>query len=294
MDVSESMRRQGGLSTRAQLIAATSRRDVDAALRAGVVRPVGHGRYASPHVPEAVTLAHAMNAYLSLTSAALHHGWEVKEVPRLPHLVVPRHRRVADHWRAKVEVHRYDLGPDDTVEVATSRELTLLQCLRQLPDDEALTIADSALRHGEHLTLRRVLAQVAGAGRAKVLRIGRAADERSANPFESVLRAICLQVPGLAVVPQYEISTSEVYARADLVDVERRLVIEADSFEWHGNRQGFRKDVRRYTLLVAAGWRVVRFTWEDVMLRPAWVRGVLVRLVGDARTEVPAAWPCAA
>ena len=60
-------------------------------------------------------------------------------------------------------------------------------------------------------------------------------------------------------------------------------------------REGFRKDVRRYTLLVAEGWRVLRFIWEDVMFRPEWVRDVLIRTVGvDARTLAQTAWPFAA
>ena len=163
-----------------------------------------------------------------------------------------------------------------------------------LPDDEALTVADSALRHGEHATLRRVLAQVQGAGSAKVRRIGLQADARAANPFESVTRAICLQVPGLDVTPQLVLSTDHYWACPDLVDRERRLVVECESYEWHGNRKGVLKDIRRYTLLSADGWTVLRFTWDDVMLRPDWVREVLVRAVGDTRTEAVAAWPVAA
>lgn len=160
---------------------------------------VGQGRYATPSVDAAAAQAFRFNGHLSLTSAALHHGWEVKQVPEKPHVVFPKHRNVPTAGRSKVILHRSDLGPDDVSGVATSREVTLLQCLRMLPDmlpdDEALVVADSALRHGEIATLRRVLTQVRGAGSAKVRRIGLAADARAANPFESVTRSICLQVP---------------------------------------------------------------------------------------------------
>jgi very-short-patch-repair endonuclease len=91
------------------------------------------------------------------------------------------------------------------------------------------------------------------------------------------------------------ISSPTCWARPDLVDRERKLVVECESFEWHAAREGFRKDVRRYTLLVAEGWIVLRFIWEDVMFRPEWVRDVLIRTVGvDARTLAPTAWPFAA
>ena len=294
MDVVSAVERMGGMATRAALIRATSRADVDQALRHQTVVRAGQGRYTLPALDAAAALAFRMNGHLSLTSAALHHGWEVKGVPEKPHVVFPKHRNVPRAWRDEVVLHRADLGPDDISGVATSREVTLLQCLRMLPDDEALTVADSALRHGEDATLRRVVAQVRGAGSAKVRRIGMAADVRAANPFESVTRAICLQVPGLEVTPQVVLSTDHYWACPDLVDRERRLVVECESYEWHGNRKGFLKDIRRYTLLSADGWTVLRFTWDDVMLRPDWVREVLARALGDARTEVAAAWPVAA
>ena len=287
MDVVDVLARSGGLATRASLIQATSRADVDRALRAGAVVRVGHGRYASIGVGEAAATAHAVTGVLSLTSAVIHHGWEVKAVPQKPHVVFPRKRRIPLAYRDRVVIHRADLADDDVQDGATSRELTLTQCLRLLPYDEALVIADSALRHGEHATLRRAVALVRGRGQAQAQRVGAGARGEAANAFESVTRAICHSVPGLHAEPQVVISSPYCWARPDLVDRERRIVIECESYEWHGDRAGFRKDVRRYTLLVADGWVVLRFTWEDVMFRHEWVREVLCRAVGvDTRTSV--------
>ncbi len=292
MDVVTMIERAGGLSTRAALVAATSRQEVDRALREGAVIRTGQGRYALPGVSEAARTAHGMNAILSLTSAALTHGWEVKTPPQKPHVLFPRKRNIPPLWRDRVIVHRGDLTIDEITMGATNRELTLTQCLRLLPYDEALVVADAALRHGEEAALRRAVASVHGRGETKAQRVGAAARGESANVFESVTRAICHTVPGLHVEPQVVISSSTCWARPDLVDLERRIVIECDSFEFHASREGFRKDVRRYTLLVADGWVVLRFTWEDVMFRPAWVRALLLRVVGaDARTLVHGAWP---
>lgn len=295
MDVVTVIERSGGLSTRAALIAATTRCEVDQALRDGLIARAGHGRYTVPSVEEAAAIAHGANGVLSLTSAALRHGWEVKMTPDKPHVTFPRHRNIPAKWRDKVIVHRGDLMIDDITDGATSRELTLTQCLRLLPDDEALVIADSALRAGEDASLRRAMATVRGRGEAKAQRIGRAARGEAANAFESTTRAICNSVPGLHVEPQVVISSANVWARPDLVDRDRRLVVECESFEFHAVREGFRKDVRRYTLLVADGWLVLRFTWEDVMFRPEWVHEVLMRAVGvDARTMARTAWSFAA
>ena len=285
MDVVAAIERMGGLGTRAALVRATSRADVDRALAVGAVVRAGRGRYTLPDVEASSALAHAMNGVLSLTSAALHHGWEVKALPERPHVLVPRSRNVPKRYRELVVLHRGDLAPDDICGPATSRELTLTQCLRLLPYDEALVIADAALRAGEQATLRRAAALVRGRGATNAALVARHASELSANAFESTMRAICNGVPGLQVEPQVVISSSWCWARPDLVDRMRRVVIECDSYEWHGGRDAFRKDVRRYTLLAADGWLVLRFTWEDVMFRPEWVREVLVRAIeGDTQT----------
>ena len=116
-------------------------------------------------------------------------------------------------------------------------------------------------------------------GHAKAIRVAESADARAANPFESVLRAIAKGVPGLRVLPQQWVGGTDRIGRVDLLDPRLGLVIEAESFEFHSDRQSLARDVHRYTAMVRAGYTVVRFTWEEVMLRPAYVRAVLVDLV---------------
>ena len=59
---------------------------------------------------------------------------------------------------------------------------------------------------------------------------------------ESVLRAIALDVPGLDLRPQVAVSEAGWRGRPDLVDRERRIVVEAESFEFHGRRAALRHD----------------------------------------------------
>jgi len=267
----------GGVATRGTLLRVSSRADVDRALAAGDIVADSRGRYALPVADEAVRQAHALAGLLSHTSAALWHGWEVKTVPDLPHVTVPRKRNVSTDRRTGVHLHRADVDPTDVSGIATGAELTLLHCLRSLPFDEALTVADSALRHGvPPETLRRVAMLARGPGSPQVRRVAGLARAESANPFESVLRAITYDVPGLHAEPQVLIRGSSAWARPDLVDRERRIVLEADSFEWHGGRASLRNDARRYNLLVIEGWVVLRFAWEDVMFDQDYVRSVLV------------------
>jgi len=142
-------------------------------------------------------------------------------------------------------------------------------------------VADSALRH-EALTPRTFLALaqlVATTGRGRCLRVAREASDLAANPFESVLRAIALDVRGLDLRPQVVIEQDGWSGRPDLVDVERRLVVEADSFAFHGHRVALVRDCERYNPLVLRGWTVLRFSWEHVMLEPDYVRRSLERAV---------------
>jgi very-short-patch-repair endonuclease len=281
IDVARVLAELGGVGTRARLVRATSRARVDSALRSGAIVAAARGRYVLPAVDEARRKAAEVSGLLSLTNAALFHGWEVKTVPERPHVTGPRKRRVAPDRRAGIELHFFDVHPDDVAEaIATGVELTLTQCLTRLPFDEALAVADSALRHGvTPATLRRVAHAARGPGAPQARRIAALASGEAANPFESVLRAICLDVPGLSVRPQLLILTSGSAARPDLVDDDLRIVLEAVSFAWHGDRAALRRDARRYNLLVSDGWLVLRFAWEDVMFDAAYVRSVLVSLV---------------
>jgi hypothetical protein len=49
---------------------------------------------------------------------------------------------------------------------------------------------------------------------------------------------------------------------------EKRLVIEADGRQWHDNDLAREDDAERQARLEAAGERVIRVTWEQVLLRP--------------------------
>jgi very-short-patch-repair endonuclease len=101
----------------------------------------------------------------------------------------------------------------------------------------------------------------------------------AANPFESVLRAICLDIPRLQVRPQVLLTSVDPWVRPDLVDEGHRIILEADSFEWHGDRAALRRDAKRYNLLVVDGWLVLRFSWEDVMFDQDYVRRVVTGIV---------------
>lgn len=272
----------GGVATRAQLEDVVVRADLDAALADGRVRQIARGRFALPAVEGARQVAHALTGVLSFRHAAVHHGWAVKHLPDRPDVTVTRNRRLSTAQVRTATIHRSALGPDDVRVVGgtrvTSPDRTLTDCLRGLPFDEALAVADSARRDGvPPARLGRLAAGLTGPGAPQAKVVAAAASHRAANPFESVLRAIALGVPGLDAKPQVELWSGGVFlGRSDLVDRGLRIVLEADSFTWHGNRAALAHDCRLYDEMVVAGWLVLRFAYEQVMGDPAWVRGMLV------------------
>jgi len=277
MEVVEALTWRGGTADARALRQLTSRRKVRTGLRHGlIVRPT-RGRFALPDADEARLAAARLSGVASHLSAAQLSGWELKWRPPRPTVTVPRNRKVEESRRSGVDVRWRNLDEDDVWMDRTRAGRTVIDCARDLPFDEALTVADSALRHG-NVTQERLLAlaeRVATTGRAQCLRVAREASGLAANPFESVLRAISLDIPGLRVRPQVVIDEDGFVGRPDLVDVRSRVVLEAESFEFHGHRIALRRDCERYNALALRGWLVLRFSWEHVMHDPAYVANCL-------------------
>lgn len=229
--------RLGGVASASELRRHASWATIKIAVRHGRIVRIRHGKYALPSAKAAQRAARALTGVLCLESAAQQHGWKLKHSPQLPAVAVPRKRNVPTDRREGVRLCRH------------VTKVELLLAAEAMPD-----------RY-----------------RARCLRVAWHADGRAANPFESVLRAIALKVPGLYVVPQ---EWTDDVGHPDLVDKRLRLVIEAESFEFHGKRRALYKDCERYNAFAMKGWWVVRFSWEHVMFEPDYVREVLTRMVG--------------
>jgi len=244
------------------------------------------GRYALPHADASLRTAARLSAVLSHRSAAQFHGWEQKSPPTIPEVTVPKNRHVTIGQRRGVLVHRARLGPSEIDGPATSMSRTIADCLRSLPEDEALAIADSVLRsHAETpSSLRAFVATLRGPGSGQARRVAAAANGLSANPFETELRRLAT-IAGLVIRPQVPLYAERFLGKPDLVDIDRRIILEADSFEWHGCRRALVRDARRYNSFVVAGWLVLRFSWEDVMHHPDDVLRVLRAVAAQARTD---------
>jgi very-short-patch-repair endonuclease len=269
--VGELLAQQRGWATYAQLAAATSTRAVSAALRRGEVERIGHGIYALPGLPTDLVAALAYDGVLSHQSAAAAWGFPLLVAPPKPHVTLPPNRRpkagppAVLHWAGcSAEERRGRL---------TSASRTALDCARVLPFGEALAIADAALAGGHlgHQELVSSAVALRGPGCPNARRVAAAATSLAGSFLESMLRALLITEGIDGFEPQVLVSNGRFRARVDLGHRAARLALEADGFEFHGSRRDFAADCRRYDELVAAGWLVLRITYEQVLGDPAWV-----------------------
>lgn len=294
MELDELVRRMGGVARWRTLVREVPASQVREAVARGRLVRISHGLYALPGRDEAQAAARSLNGVLSLTSAALHRGWAVKTPPAKPHVTVPRSRKVSPDRRRGVHLHFGEVESDG---IATTPLQTVIDCARALPFDEALSVADSALRSGlSKEALVGAAEQSPRTGRTKAVRVAHAADGRAENPFESVVRAVSLEFPELNLEPQVFIPG---LGRPDLHDRERGLVVECDSFKFHSDRFAVVNDVERYNACALLELGLLRFAWEHAMHRQDYVRNTFrewldVQAASDGLAVRPRCPRCAA
>ncbi|EWT07235.1 hypothetical protein N864_09240 [Intrasporangium chromatireducens Q5-1] len=285
--VARTLDARGGVATRAELRRWYSAREIRLAVEDGHIMRDGRGHYALATADDGLRAARRLRAVMMGRSAAAFHGWRLKTQPSRPEIAVPRGRKVAPAERERCLISWRALTPSDLAAPhVTNPVRTVIDCATRLPFDEALAIADSALRNG-NVTRDQLLAaatQVKRAGRQPALRVARHADPRAENPFESVVRAVSLDVPGLALRPQVPISSADRTIHPDLVDGALGIVVEADSYEYHTSRQQIDIDCHRYTELGLDGWLVLRVSHQQAMRRQTWLRSAFERAVQYRRT----------
>jgi very-short-patch-repair endonuclease len=69
----------------------------------------------------------------------------------------------------------------------------------------------------------------------------------------------------------------------DFLWPEQRLVVEVDGYQFHGHRSAFERDRRKDQVLIAAGYRVVRVTWLQLVHEPMRVAAVIAGALTASR-----------
>jgi hypothetical protein len=105
---------------------------------------------------------------------------------------------------------------------------------------------------------------------------------RTRNDLEEAFLAICDR----AGLPRPEVNAWIALDpngyEADFLWRGQRLIAETDGAAAHATRRGFERDRRRDQQLTLAGWRVVRFTYDQVFDEPGSVETTVVGLLRQA------------
>ena len=274
----------GGRATWQQLLERTTSHQVRQAVRRREIVRVATGIYALPGLSGERLAAAAARGALCLESAARAHGLSTLRTGTQVQVVVPPGSRPPSaagvHYRyAPVSRREIERG-------CTSFLRTVLDCAAVLPLTDALAVADAALRSGRLGQAELITAAEAlrGPGRARRLRVVRAADHRADSALESALRARLLQAGIKHFRPQVPVPTGRWGVHVDLGDPDRKVALEAEGYAFHAaDRRDFDRDLNRYDELVRIGWVVLRFNWEQVLFRPEWVIAVIRDVLAERR-----------
>lgn len=255
----EAVRTAGGASSRARLISAgVGRRDLERAVRDRLLDRVGYG-YSLPDCPVERRTAAGAGAAPACVSALRVHGVAVPG-PREPvHLMVASARPVGG-----AVVHRGNRGTASGV--AEGPLAATLRALRCLDRHASLAMVDSVIRSG--LVGLDELGVAVGVRPGSVVRwVLQHADPRAESVLESLLRALLIDARIGGIDLQVDVAG---VGRVDMV-IDGWLVVEADGFASHSDREHYRNDRRRLDAQLRSGLVTLWFSFEDVVGAPAHV-----------------------
>jgi very-short-patch-repair endonuclease len=261
------LQQRGGVARTAEL-----RRDgfsddeLRSAVRRGTIRRARIGWYATHSVSEDGIKALRIGGVLACVSAAREYGFEVPPAIGL-HVLLPDNasrlrpadngfrRALADdllattlHWTA----------PGRLVSAArTSVSETLREVVQCQPPDWAVACLDSAIRTMPHaVDLERLRAAVPEVHR----RVLDCVDARAESCIESLAR---VRLRRIGLHPQLQVPLAQ-GIRVDML-LDGRLVIELDGSAFHSGAAAFEADRSRDAYLNALGYRVLHFSYRQVV-----------------------------
>jgi hypothetical protein len=298
------MRVNGGVITRREALAlGMAHSTLQDWVRIGHLVSVGRGVYALPGVlhSEGTTLraaTRALDAVVSHESAGRLHGVEALDPSRIT-ISVPVRR---SNRFTGVIVHQVtDLNPEHTTRVlglpittpartivdlaAVLRPTLLASCLDQMVRMKITTYEAAA----------DLLEELARRGKPGVTKLRAVLKPRLGGNFvsDSTLESRLVQVliEGGLPVPSTQYRPRwlrKINGRVDLAYQIEQVIVEGDSQRWHGTPKAFQMDRTRDNLAQISGWIILRFTWEDITQRPAYVVAMVEQaLSARRRTGIP-------
>lgn len=289
------MRENGGLALRAEVRAlGVPERTLFRRLREGSAVEVNPWVIALPGthldlatLTRAAVLARPTAIPAGLSSAALLGDGPWDEVPRIgpPWLVCERERALD----ARVFRHPGIRTVTCAGLVVAHPAYVVVDLLRFLDHDAAAAVGRSALQR-RTATLDFLAERRAALGRlAGARQLGLVIEELYEGTHAESERRFVALLREAGVGGWRANHPVRVGARRYFLDVafpDARLAIEIDGRAHHSSAVAFQNDRRRQNDLVAAGWTVLRFTWDDLVNRPHDVVARILAALGSPQRTV--------
>jgi len=232
------------------------------------------GTLVTPGVRDRAALLAVPHGVLAGPSAARRHGMAVRD-PRTFLAVGPAyHARIPQVRLIRDALADPDVQVIDGVPL-TGQERTVVDCLRLLPERDAVEFLDRALRAGWITPERLAWRAHDLAGRRGGPRLARMS-RLAGSGARSAAERLAVQLLRRAGITDWSLNV-EIHDERGLIGVgdvvfrKHRLVVEIDGRAYHSDPASFQRDRERQNRLVAAGWTVLRFTWHDLTHRPGYV-----------------------
>ena len=289
--IAELARRQHGVVGRAQLVAlGVSESAIEGRVKRGRLHRVHRGVYAVGHLNltrnsrfMAGVLACGDKAALSHFSAAV--LWGMLGGDGKIHVTAPTGGK-----RPGLVIHRAALDENEVTKLAGIPVTTPARALIDLADVAPQRTLERAIDEAEYLRLdctgleprhgRR------GSGRlSSVLAVHTAGSTRTRSELEEMFIKLCDNHD----LPRPRVNAQIEGYECDFVWPEQRLIVETDGSAAHAGERRRARDLERDAELVAAGWRVIRVTYERLMREPERVAEQIARALRPVgRPEAPA------
>ncbi|WP_422773171.1 DUF559 domain-containing protein [Plantactinospora sp. WMMC1484] len=220
--------------------------------------------------------------------------WGVRLVARESPVAVllPGNSRPRSHPRVRYTLARLTAG--DVTRFAglpvTTPLRTAFDLGRKAPRTEAVVAVDALLnrRLVKPAALSDYLAEHPGwPGVALLRKVLGLAEPLSESPMETRLRLLLVDAGFPAPTVQHDVcdTRGRFIGRVDLAYPKLRIALEYEG-DHHRERAHFRQDVARLNALRAAGWLVLRFTADDVLLHPARTLALIGHAIQERRTQL--------
>ncbi|MFL5822324.1 MAG: DUF559 domain-containing protein [Solirubrobacteraceae bacterium] len=236
---------------------------------------VGHGALAPLGRQRAALLAFGDGSVLSHATAA--HLWGLRETApgTLDVTVVGRRCRSRPGIRSHevAQLHSRDARQRNGLPL-TSPSRTLIDLAAHVGPDELERLVSEAraqglVRAGELEAALERAGNRRGVARIRAFLGAEEESDFTRSKGERKLRSLLRQ----ARLPQPRANGRAAGHEVDFLWESEKLVVEFDSYQFHGHRSAFEWDRHKDVLLAEAGYQVLRFTWRQLDNEPLWNAG---------------------